>query len=82
VQAVAYAPGALTTDVRGHTVEVEVDAEYPFDDTIEIRLRTDGSLNVPLRLRIPECGDGPRAAARELGSASDDPLELRAGARR
>jgi hypothetical protein len=51
--AVAYAPCLVRTEIEGIPVRVEVRTEYPFRDTIEIRVQADRSVEFPLHLRIP-----------------------------
>jgi hypothetical protein len=51
--ALAYAPCTVDTDIRGKPVRIDVKTDYPFDDTVEIKITTQESVHVPLRLRLP-----------------------------
>jgi DUF1680 family protein len=51
--AVAYAPCVVTMSVAGTPVRIEVQTQYPFEDTIQLRISTPQALRFPLLLRIP-----------------------------
>jgi DUF1680 family protein len=51
--AVAYAPSSATTQIRGVQVTVELDAKYPFGDSLRFRVTTASPVEWPLLLRIP-----------------------------
>jgi len=52
--AAAYAPCDLRTTVRGETVALTVETQYPFRDRVHITIKQAGGKEFPLRLRIPE----------------------------
>jgi uncharacterized protein len=57
--AVAYAPCEVHTVVRGAAVHIVEETEYPFRETIRLRVNPASALSFPLRLRIPEwAGNG------------------------
>jgi len=57
--AVAYAPSAVRTTVRGVGVKVELDTEYPFRSELTFRVAADTPVRFPLLLRVPDwCRDG------------------------
>jgi DUF1680 family protein len=51
--AVAYAPCRIETRVRGTSVSVVVDTEYPFRDIVNISINTSEPVAFPILLRIP-----------------------------
>ena len=51
--AAVYAPSSLCTKVRGIDVQVEEETEYPFRDTITLKIAPAAPLEFPLTLRIP-----------------------------
>jgi hypothetical protein len=57
--AVFYAPCEVTAKVGdGTTVRIVVDTDYPFDETVQITIRTPRSVRFPLTLRIPSWCEG------------------------
>ncbi|MHB1001091.1 MAG: beta-L-arabinofuranosidase domain-containing protein [Armatimonadota bacterium] len=57
--AIAYGPCRVSTQVRGgSTVNLHVETEYPFDETIRITVKTLESAEFPLMLRIPGWAEG------------------------
>ncbi|WP_144712714.1 beta-L-arabinofuranosidase domain-containing protein [Curtobacterium pusillum] len=53
LRVVAYAPSAVATSVGDDALSIVVDTEYPFDETVTIRVTTDRTVPFALRLRIP-----------------------------
>jgi hypothetical protein len=51
--AFAYAPCTVDTKIRGKSVRVEVQTDYPFDDTIRFTVHLTEPMRFPLLLRIP-----------------------------
>ncbi len=51
--AVAYAPCRVETQINGAAVVVEVETDYPFSETITLRLSTSAPVAFSLHLRIP-----------------------------
>lgn len=51
--AVAYAPSRVETEIGGARVRVLVEADYPFDETLHLRVGVDRPVAMALRLRIP-----------------------------
>ncbi len=66
----AYAPCAVTTEIRGKPVRLEVKTEYPFGDAVEIAVTVPEPMRFPLELRVPSWTRTP------LVSASDVPFTL------
>lgn len=53
LRSVAYAPATIRTDVAGAPVTLDIDTNYPFEETITIAVETDSTAPFPLHLRIP-----------------------------
>ncbi len=51
--AVVWAPCSVQTTVRGQAVELAVETEYPFRNTVRVHVQQAGSAAMPLHLRIP-----------------------------
>jgi len=51
--ATAYGPCEVKARCRGADVRIEVDTEYPFDDTVRMTVHTSAPVTFPLSLRIP-----------------------------
>jgi hypothetical protein len=56
--AVAYAPSAVHTSIRGVVVECIEDTGYPFEPTIRITVNPASTIAFPLHLRIPAWAQG------------------------
>ena len=56
--AAVYAPCEVRTTVRGITVHVIEETEYPFRGVVHLTVRPESPLRFPLRLRIPEWAAG------------------------
>lgn len=55
--AVAWGPCVVRHEVGGRRIRLDVVTDYPFDETIAIRVSTEGPVSMPLQLRIPGwCG--------------------------
>lgn len=52
--AMIWAPCTIETKVRGARVQLTVDTDYPFRNTVDIHLDTDHPVLFPLQLRIPK----------------------------
>ena len=50
---VAYAPNTAEFRTRGTSVFLSVDTEYPFRESVEVRVRTGKPVPFPLLLRVP-----------------------------
>jgi hypothetical protein len=51
--AISYAPCAVRHRTKDTAVEIEVETEYPFRDTVKLAVTVDRSARFPLVLRIP-----------------------------
>ncbi len=51
--AVSYCPCRATTQINGARVQIDVDTDYPFSESIAIRISSDRAVRFPLSLRIP-----------------------------
>ncbi len=60
--AVLYAPNMLETDVNGTSVRIETHTDYPFGETLTMRVSPAKPLRFPIRLRIPCWCVNPRVA--------------------
>lgn len=52
--ALAYAPCAISTQVAGNKVQIEVETNYPFEERIHITIRSEQQQKFPIFLRIPQ----------------------------
>ena len=52
--AVAYAPSTVVTEIKGKKVQIDLETNYPFDDTLHFTVKTDQPVRFPLHLRIPD----------------------------
>ena len=52
--AVVWAPCTVETSVKGSRVRLSVVTDYPFRNTVDVRVESERSLAFPLRMRIPE----------------------------
>ncbi|BCM90504.1 hypothetical protein IAD21_02358 [Abditibacteriota bacterium] len=68
-------PCAVTTQVRGARVEIEVETNYPFGETLLIRIVSieGGAKTFPLRVRIPAWA---RAASACINGENIDSVEI------
>lgn len=67
IAAIAYAPSVVRFGARGVPVEVSLDTEYPFRESLKITVKADRPARFPLFLRVP-------------GWAGDASLKLEGGA--
>ncbi len=58
ITALAYAPCVVETKISGQPVRVEVNTNYPFDETIEITVSAPQPIHFALRLRVPTWSEG------------------------
>ena len=56
--AAAYSPSEVRTTVNGTAVHVVEETDYPFRETVRIKVNPSASVKFPLRLRIPAWADG------------------------
>jgi glutathione S-transferase len=52
--AVAYAPSQARVEIGGVPVEVTLETDYPFEDTLRLTVRAGRAVRFPLYLRTPE----------------------------
>jgi len=55
---IVYAPCIVNTTLRNTPVQMEVATDYPFRNTVEVRVSSAQPLTMPLHLRVPE-GEQP-----------------------
>jgi hypothetical protein len=72
--AVAYAPCRVSFAARGVPVSVAVETDYPFRETVAMRVRPERAVSFPLLLRVPAWAEGAT-----LSLAGGAPQSLRAG---
>jgi len=60
----AWAPCQLRAAVAGTSVEIEVETDYPFDETVRLTVRPERPVDLALRLRIPAWARGASIALR------------------
>lgn len=71
--AVAYAPCTVETVLGGQKVEVRVETDYPFCETVHIVVRAEQPCRFPLHLRIPSWAEGAGLAAGSRGAVGVTP---------
>lgn len=71
--AVAYAPCSITTQVANMPISLEVQTDYPFEETIRIIVATEQALSFPLKLRIPAWAEGATVTIAGQGSVQATP---------
>ncbi len=59
IAAVAYAPSSARFSVRGSKVQVALETDYPFRETLSLQVSTDQAVRFPLVLRVPAWAVGP-----------------------
>jgi hypothetical protein len=69
--AAAYAPCSLRADIGGTPVSIVVETQYPFRETVTIRVKAERPIRFPLHLRIPGWAD--RASVEIDGRSQGDP---------
>lgn len=69
LRVVAYAPSDVQTSIGDDRVSVGVDTEYPFDETVTMRVTTTRTEPFALRLRMPGWAEvaGPSSVALSVG---------------
>jgi hypothetical protein len=60
--AAAYAPSTVTAEFEGKRVEVTLDTDYPFADTLSFTVRAEQPVRFDLLLRIPAWAEGADAS--------------------
>ena len=88
--AISYAPCIVTTMVAGIAVRVEVNSNYPFEETVHILISAEHPVHFPLLLRIPDwaeeatvtCGDNtsepaPGGAFHRIMREWGEPVSIR-----
>jgi hypothetical protein len=53
IAATLYAPNTFETELDGTAVRIETKTDYPFNETLEMRVSTAKPLRFPLKLRVP-----------------------------
>ncbi len=69
IAAVAYAPSTVRFRPRGVAVEVALDTDYPFRESLRITIKADRPVRFPLLLRVPGWADNPIAKVDEGAEA-------------
>jgi len=72
--AVAYAPCKVITEIAGKPIRIDLQTDYPFDDTLQFTVKADHPIRFPLHLRIPTWTE-----AAEVRIENDDPVSAKAG---
>lgn len=72
--AVAYGPCIVRAKVRGgREVTIDVETDYPFDETIKMTFHTSKPVTFPLRYRVPAWAAGAFAKLNREGEAPAEP---------
>lgn len=58
ISALAYAPNTTTAQLAGDWVTLETQTDYPFKDTVQVRITLENECSFPLELRIPGWCEG------------------------
>ena len=66
--AMSWAPCAVSTRLNGVRVDVSVETEYPFRDTVRVNVRPERAVRFPLLLRVPGWTEG---ASLRIGGRED-----------
>ncbi|MDQ3854867.1 MAG: glycoside hydrolase family 127 protein, partial [Chloroflexota bacterium] len=74
--AVAYAPSTVRTEVGGRQVEVTLETDYPFGDSLTFRVRADQRVRFQLYLRVPAWAEGPQLVMPDGSRSSPTPGEF------
>ena len=75
--ATLYSPCSVKTTVRGTTVRVLEETEYPFRESVRVTLTPDAPLKFPLSMRIP--GWANEATVTVNGKAAAEAVGVKAG---
>jgi len=70
--AMAYAPSTARFQVRGQSVRVTLDTDYPFRDTLRLVVATERPVRFPIVLRVPGWTQGGSV---RVGAGPEKPLE-------
>jgi DUF1680 family protein len=72
--AVGYAPCTVTDELSGRPIQVDLETDYPFDDTLQFEVIAEHPIRFPLYLRIPGW-----ATDAEVRIGTDKPTAAEAG---
>jgi len=72
---VAYGPSSVVTQIAGSRVQIDLETDYPFDETLHFTVHAERPVRFPLHLRIPAW-----AQAAELRIQDEAPVHAEAGA--
>lgn len=53
IAAMLYGPNTLRTELVGTAVRIDVETDYPFDETIALTVHPERALDFPIKLRMP-----------------------------
>ena len=74
IAAVAYAPCRVRARVRGGAdVTIDVDTQYPFDETVKITLHLEDPATFPIKFRIPGWAEGASIKVNGAGCRDVEP---------
>jgi hypothetical protein len=81
LRVIAYAPVTVSTQIHGVAVSLDVQTNYPFEETIGIQVAVDSPIEFPIRLRLPQwVGNAAElqinGSAQSIDSVSDGYVEL------
>jgi hypothetical protein len=73
IAAVAYAPSVAQFETQGTRVQVALDTDYPFRETLKFTVTTGVPARFPLLLRIPAWAEGARV---KVGDGREQPVQV------
>ncbi len=72
--ATTYAPCTVTTEIAGEMVQIDLETDYPFGDTVQFTIKVGRPAEFPISLHIPAWTE-----AAELQIEGDDPIPVKPG---
>ena len=74
--ALSYAPCSVDTELSGKRVQLDVETEYPFEDTVRLTVNASETSKFPLLLRIPAWAGGAKVQVGDEEPVAAEPGTL------